>query len=137
MANKFNLTMIFYTQAIRLSDIERMDFFDNNTIKGCANLHVKADIGITVFPPTAKMLDTMSEVIQVCNRKLRKEEGYKFNLKPNAVYTLYKNRETEIREIKIWGYLNQGTGRFIEMFVTDRENNLISLDKTSIKVNVV
>ena len=55
----------------------------------------------------------------------------------NAIYTLYKNRETEIREIKIWGYLNQGTGRFIEMFVTDRENNLISLDKTSIKVNVV
>ena len=137
MANKFKLTMIFYTQAIRLSDIERMDFFDNNTIKGCANLHVKADIGITVFPPTAKMLDTMSEVIQVCNRRLRKEEGCKFNLKPNAIYTLYKNRETEIREIKIWGYLNQGTGRFIEMFVTDRENNLISLDKTSIKVNVV
>ena len=86
---------------------------------------------------TLKQKYKIEKKVREHHRKLRKEEGYKFNLKPNTIYTLYKNRETEIREIKIWGYLNQGTGRFIEMFVTDRENNLISLDKTSIKVNIV
>jgi hypothetical protein len=134
MVNRFNITMIFYTQSIKTSDVEKMDYWDNNCIKGCANLHVKVDVGLTVFPPTPKMLDTMSEVIQSHNRKLRKKEGISFNHNPNAIYTLYKNRITQIKEIKIWGYLDNGTGRFIEMFVTDRENNVIDLDKTKIKV---
>jgi len=134
IVNRFNITMIFYTQSIKTSDVEKMDYWDNNCIKGCANLHVKVDVGLTVFPPTPKMLDTMSEVIQSHNRKLRKKEGVSFNHNPNAIYTLYKNRITQIKEIKIWGYLDNGTGRFIEMFVTDRENNVIDLDKTKIKV---
>lgn len=136
IANKFKVTFIFYTQSINTELVEKMDYWNNATIKGCSNLHVKADVGLTVFTPTPKMLDTMEEIIQVYNRKLRKEEGCKFNVKPNAVYTLYKNRITKTKEIKIWGYLNNGTGRFTEMFVTDRENNLVTLDKTNIDVKI-
>ena len=133
IVNKFNITMVFYTQSINSSLIEKLDWYDNNTIKGCSNLHVKCDAGLTVFPPTAKMLDQMEEVIQVANRRLRKE-GHKGNYKPNAVYTLYKNRMTGYRNIRIWCYLDQGNGRIQELFVTDKENNIVDIDKTIIKV---
>lgn len=135
IANKFKLTFIFYTQSIRMSDIEKMDYYDNNCIKGCANLHVKCDAGWTVFPPTPKLLDSMEDVIQVYCRKLRNNGMKGFNHKPNVIYTLYKNRMSSIKEVKIWCYLNNGTGQLTELFITDKENNLIdNIDPISIKV---
>ena len=136
LANKFKITFIFYTQSVRTSEVEKLDFWNNNTIKSCASLHVKTDIALTSFPPTAKQLDKFSEIIQVSNRRLRKE-GYRGNYKPNIVYTLYKNRNSSVKDIKIFAYQNLGTGEFIDLFVVDRNDDLVDIDKINLKVNVV
>ena len=134
IANKFKITFIFYTQSINTGLVEKLDFWDNNCIKGCSNLHVKTDCAWTVYSPTPKMLDIMSDVIQVANRRLRKSGYGSFNYKPNVIYTIYKNRKSELKNFKIWCYLDNGTGELIELFCTDRENNVIDIDRTSIEV---
>ena len=73
------------------------------------------------------------EFAKLLTQALRKE-GYKGNYKPNAEYTLYKNRMTGYRNIRIWCYLDQGNGRIQELFVTDKENNIVDMDKTIIRV---
>lgn len=134
IVNKFKVTMIFYTQSINSSLVEKLDWWDNNTIKSCSNLHVKCDAGLTVFPPTPKMLDKMSDIIQVANRKLRKLGYGSCNYKPNAIYTLYKNRMTSYRNVRLWCYLDNGTGQLIELFATDREDNIVDIDRTIISI---
>ena len=88
----------------------------------------KVDVGITVFEPTKKELELLETMIRKVQR------GINTKLIPNACYTIYKNRGTKYKDFKIWGYNDLGTGRFIDMFVTDKYYNPVKLEKTFINL---
>ena len=48
----------------------------------------------------------------------------------------YNNRKREniFKDIKIFAYQNLGTGEFIDLFVVDRNDDLVNLDKTTLNV---
>lgn len=59
------------------------------------------------------------------------EDG--FMHKPNMVTHVYKNRRGRYKGVKIWSYVNLGTLRVEDLFMTDNNYNLIPVQKTHVK----
>ena len=126
MCNTFDITIFGYTQTT--DEARTMGYRDQRAVKGARSLPNKVDVGITVFEPTKKELELLETMIRKVQR------GINTKLIPNACYTIYKNRGTKYKDLKIWGYNDLGTGRFIDMFVTDKYYNPVKLEKTFINL---
>jgi replicative DNA helicase len=126
MCKNFDLTIFGYTQTT--DEARTMGYRDQRAVKGARSLPNKVDVGITVFEPTNKELELLESVIRKYQR------GFNNKIIPNTCYTIYKNRGGRYKDIKIWGVNDLGTGRFIDMFVTDKYYNPIEIEKTIIKM---
>ena len=126
ICNTFNITMFGYTQTT--DEAFSLGVRDQRAVKGARSLPNKADTGITVFEPTKKEMELLESLIHKYQR------GFNNRIEPNCCYTIYKNRGTKYKGVKIWGYNNLGTGRFTDMFVTDIYYNPIKIEKTIIQV---
>ena len=54
--------------------------------------------------------------------------------KPNFITDIYKNRRGKWTGIRIWRYIDLGTCRTYDCFVTDRQNNPLDFDQTKVQV---
>ena len=54
---------------------------------------------------------------------------------PNFITDIYKNRRGKWTGIRIWRYIDLGTCRTTDCFITDRQNNLIE-DFDNMKIQV-
>lgn len=126
MARRFDVAIIGYTQT---NNEARRDYTirDAGAIKGSTSLANKADLGITVFPPTKKELELVQPLID----KIR-VGMVRTNCVPNMVMTVYKNRGGRFKDVKIWFYVDLGTMEFIDLFVTDLNYAPVNIDKTEI-----
>jgi len=126
LATNYDITIFGFTQT---TDNARIDGVrDQRAVKGARSLPNKADVGITVFAPTKKEMDYIEPLIN-------KATGLNKTKKPNTCYTIYKNRFGKImEEVKIWSYQNLGNMKTIDMFCTNRDYELIPMEKTLINL---
>lgn len=98
---------------------------DQTIVRGSKAILDKADAGVIAMPPTTKELKKIEPILrQMVNKP-----------QPNLVYSLYKNRGGKVNKIKIWLYINYGTMRTHDLFVTDYEYRLKSdIEKTYIDI---
>ena len=102
---------------------------DETIVRGAKSIVDKADGALIAMPPTVKEI----ELIEPLMRK-----GFGNNIKPNLVYSLYKNRGGKLTKIKIWLYIDYDTMRVYDLFCTDYDYNLRKdIEKTYINMGAV
>ena len=121
ICKKYDLTMIAYTQTN--DEGRRQEARDQTAVKGGKSLPNKADFGITAFEPTKKELELLEPLIE---KNMTRGIGVKKI--PNICYTIYKNRHFPIKNIKIWGVQDLGTGRFTDCFCTDKYYKWVDIE---------
>lgn len=97
---------------------------DNSVKKGASNIQGskaiinKGDIGIVETTVSMSEIEKVQEIIN----------KYCGVLIPNRVSYIYKNRRSRYNEVKIWSYVDLGTLRRIDLFMTDSNDRYIPLE---------
>ena len=121
LANELN---IHISSATQLSgDWEEKEVKNQNLIRGSKAIADKADIGAITLP----LSPSEEELGSVIALKMG-------TYKPNFITDIYKNRRGKWTGIRIWRYIDLGTCRTYDCFITDRQNNPLDFDKTKVQV---
>lgn len=124
MARKFNISLESCTQVT--TDAKDDSNRDQSIVAGAKAILNKADGGLIAMPPSTKEMNKIEPILREMIGKP----------KPNLVYSVYKNRGGKCTKIKVWLYIDYGTMRTHDLFVTDYEYRLIKdIEKTYIDVN--
>ena len=121
IANELNIHISTATQLS--GDWEEKEVKNQNLIRGSKAIADKADIGAITLPVN----EAEKELGQVLALKLGTYE-------PNFITDIYKNRRGKWAGVRIWRYIDLGTCRTTDCFITDRKNNPISFDSNKIQV---
>ena len=123
-SREFDVSIDSYTQVT--GDFKNESNRDQTIVRGAKAIIDKCDGAIIAMPPSEKELKKIEPILRELFNKP----------KPNLVYSLYKNRGGKWNKIKIWLYIDYGTMRTHDLFVTDYEYKLIkNIEKTYINVN--
>ncbi|AZV43587.1 hypothetical protein BAOM_2978 [Peribacillus asahii] len=95
---------------------------DSTVLRGSKAIADKATRGIIALSPTSKDLKSIDPILK---------KG--FHPEPNVVYHIYKNRETEYKDCKLWLYIDYDTMRQEELFLTKNDYTLIDIKPTEIQ----
>jgi replicative DNA helicase len=98
---------------------------DSTFIRGGKSIIDKAD-GAMIILPISKMEKKDIEEIM--------KKGF-FN-KPNYVTHIFKNRGNRVDKAKVFSYIDMGNMRITDLFVTNTDNELITIKKLIIKPKV-
>jgi replicative DNA helicase len=85
---------------------EKKGLRDATLIQGSKAIINKADIGVIVLPVTKEEHEQLHEL------------SNKYNIKPNIVTDIHKVRRGSITKVKIWSYIDLGTCRIKDLFIT-------------------
>lgn len=131
LAKELDLVMIGMTQTNE--EARRNGIRDQGAIKGGKAIANKADAGWTIFELTPKemeLIEPYTKVVKFNKGKVRKGKNKdEKRLKPNVMYSVYKNRGGKFKKVKIFGWQDLGNCQFIDLFCTDWYYNPISIDK--------
>lgn len=97
---------------------------DETMLRGSKAMADRIDLGEISLPPTKADLKAVKGVVDALTIKLS----------PNLVRHVYKLRRGKLSKVRIWQYADLGTGRTIDLFVTDYDYNLIPVTATEIEV---
>ena len=122
MTRKYNISLDTCTQTT--GDLKDESNRDQTVVRGAKSIVDKTDAAMIATIPTPKELKMLEGLIK--NRF--------GNVTPNLCYSLYKNRGGKLNHIKIWMYIDYGTMRTQDLFVTDYEYREISVPKMYINV---
>ncbi len=122
MTKRFDVFIVGFTQTT--DEARRDGVRDQRAVKGARSLPNKADLGMVTFAPTRKEIELVEPLIN--------KVGLNKYLEPNVVYTVYKNRGGKIKSVKVWGYQDLGTMRYIDLFCTDEYYAPLNVDRTVI-----
>lgn len=116
---------IHITTATQLNgEYEEKEIKNENLIRGSKAVADKADIGAITLRTNAAEEDL--------GRAFAIQLGTPV---PNFITDIYKNRRGKWTGIRIWRYIDLGTCRTTDCFITDRQNNLIE-DFDNMKIQV-
>lgn len=121
MAEEFD---VFVMSGTQLNDeIKKVEFADESCLSASKAIKNKLDFGCISTYLKPKELKQIEPYLE--------KRGFN-NLKPNRVSHIYKARfgATGYDKIKVYHYVNLGTGKLIDMFATDENNNLLTIAKT-------
>lgn len=121
LANELNIHISTATQLS--GDWEEKEVKNQNLIRGSKAIADKADIGAITLP----LMPAEQELAQALSLKLQTVE-------PNFITDIYKNRRGKWTGIRIWRYIDLGTCRTIDCFVTDKRNEPIDFNSTKIQI---
>jgi replicative DNA helicase len=120
MRKRYNVYIQTATQVN--GDWKNSDNADSTVLRGSKAIADKATKGIIALTPTAKDLEAIEPILK---------KG--FYPEPNVVYHIYKNRETEYKDCKLWLHIDFDTMRQQELFLTKNNYELIQIKPTEIK----
>lgn len=127
LCRKFDISLDTSTQVT--GDFKNDSNRDQTIVRGAKSIIDKADGAYIAMPPSVKELKKVEPIL----RELLNCPT------PNLVYSIYKNRGGKWNSIKIWLYIDYGTMRTHDLFVTDYEYKIDSdkvrgLHKTYINI---
>ena len=94
---------------------------DQNCLRGSKAIADKIDIGVIGI----RLRNEEAEKIKESWERLKALDPIKFNIEPNIVMDIYKNRRGEMNSVKIFRYFDYGTCHCKDYFVTDGNYNAI------------
>lgn len=122
VSRKYGVNLLSGTQLN--SRATELGYVDESCLMGGRGICRKVDFCVIMMPPTKKELE-MTELL--CAKR-----GFKA-IKPNAVMHIVKGRASKYpRNIKVFQYINLATGRTIDLYCTDKENNPIRVEEMEI-----
>lgn len=114
LTRKYNISLDTCTQTT--GDLKDESNRDQTVVRGAKSIVDKTDAAMIATIPTPKELKMLEGLVK--NRF--------GNVQPNLCYSLYKNRGGKLNHIKIWMYIDYGTMRTQDLFVTDYEYRELS-----------
>ena len=122
LANELDIHISTATQLN--GEYEEKEIKNENLIRGSKAVADKADIGAITL--------RVNQAEEELGRALAIKLG---TLEPNFITDIYKNRRGKWSGIRIWRYIDLGTCRITDCFVTDRRNEIIdNFDNLKIQV---
>lgn len=121
LAVELNVFVMTATQVNANADDNEKIRNESSLAGGRATIN-KADVGVIMARPTKQELDYLQEVHLITS------------IIPNVVTDVYKVRSGEWTQVRIWSYIDLGTLRKIDLFVTDARFQVINITKYSSKM---
>lgn len=100
---------------------DNKDVRNEATLAGSRAIINKADFGCVMARPTKEELVAISDLCETEKIKWEAEHIEPFQM-PNCVTDIYKNRGGADTQMRIWSYLDLGTMKRHDYFVTDSRN---------------
>lgn len=97
---------------------------DETMLRGAKNLADRIDLGEISLPPSQADLKAVDGIIR---KQINKPI-------PNMVRHIYKLRRGKLSKIRIWQYIDLGTSRSEDLFVTNYDYKLIPVKATEIEL---
>lgn len=122
---RFDISLDTGTQVS--GDFKNIDNRDQTIVRGSKAIIDKADGASIAMPPTESELKKVEDI-------LRNLVGMP---EPNLTISVYKNRGGKWNKVKVWLYIDYGTMRVYDLFVTDekyRVDTVKNLKKTYINI---
>ena len=112
---------------------DNMEYPTEAVLAGGKSQVRKTDGTMCMLPPSKKELNQLENAIIQWNKKHNKV-AFGQQIKPNNVIHIIKGRGSKYpKNIKVFQYMDLGTGRTTDMFCTDKFNNLINVDRLVIE----
>lgn len=96
---------------------------DETLLRGSKAIADRIDLGEITLPPTKTELDGIKDVL---SKRINCPQ-------PNLVHHIYKVRRGKLTRIRIWQHADLGNCRTEDLFVTNNDNVLISVDATKVE----
>lgn len=127
IANKHD---IFLMSATQLNDSwkeasKNGEDIDYTVVRGSKAIVDKVDLFCVMLPISKKEQKETDEISRSVNTFP--------NIAPNTVTHISKNRGNRYDNIKIFSYIDLGTVRVTDLFITDNDNKLVTINKITIK----
>lgn len=123
LANKYDVYIVSATQLNRMA--KEHENRDTTSLRGGSATADKVDHGVMVFRCTQKDLDNLKHVL---------DKGFN-SKKPNFCHYVYKNRGGSKVGCIIWTKYHGGVIREEELFVTDLDFNLMTVENLQVTVD--
>lgn len=123
LANQYNIHIDSSTQAN--DDWKNQKNPDQSVIRGAKAIADKVDIGYVMLEPTERDKEAIHAIMA--------SNGMAFAKEPNMVYHIYKVRRGKINHVKLFLYFDFATLRTTDLFVTDRDYNLVNVDNVNVE----
>lgn len=120
LCNKLNIH--FNTSSQLNGEWKNAKDADQNLLRGAKALADKLDVGVINLPVTKKDLEMLQPILS---------KG--FYKEPNYVYHIYKVRRGKFNKVKLWLYVDLGTCRTYDLFLTNNDYEIIPIESTSIE----
>jgi len=117
LTRKYDICLDTGTQVS--GDFKNTENRDSTIVRGSKAIIDKADSAFIAMPPSQTELKKVEDIIRTiigCPT-------------PNLVLSLYKNRGGKWSNIKVWLYIDYGTMRITDLFVTDYNYHIDNVDK--------
>ena len=103
----------------------------SNMLRGASSIADKIDLGEILMPLNDNdktMLDSLTRAFSAQNP---------YNLKPNMIRAIYKNRRGRYKDVKVWCHADLGTCRYYPLFVTTNDYELLDVMEYDIDVEKI
>lgn len=129
-AEKYNVGI---ATMIQLNGKEKeVEVVDEGCLFGSKSVKTKLDNGSIFMSPRKKELKQVETLIDKWN--FENNKGFNHKIIPNGVSHCFKTRYSRYgQNIKIWHYLDKGTGKMTDMFATTADNMYIDIPKLYIE----
>lgn len=123
LAKDYNIFISSSTQ-LNSEGMNKAGFKDEKCLRGAKSLADKLDVGCCVSRVIDEEYNSMSAILRqagldgtISNQSLKR--------KPNLIFDIYKNRRGKFRGIRIWSYVDLGTGEREDLYMTNQDNTPI------------
>ena len=123
LANELDIHISTATQ-VNSASYEDREVKNEAMIRGAKSVADKADIAYITTPIVKEQEKALAKSLAVQQR----------TPEPNQIIDLYKNRRGKWRSVRLWRYVDLGTCRSRDCFVTDLGNNPLDITVAKIKV---
>ena len=112
---------------------DNMEYPTEAVLAGGKSQVRKTDGTMCMLSPSKKELNQLENAIAQWNKKHNKI-AFGQQIRPNNVIHIIKGRGSKYpKNIKVFQYMDLGTGRTTDLFCTDKFNNLIQVDRLTIE----
>lgn len=91
---------------------------DETLLRGSKAMADRIDMGEITLPPSSTELDSIKSIMSHLVNKPT----------PNMIHHIYKLRRGKLSKIRIWQYVDLGTCRSVDLFVTNNDNELLNIN---------
>jgi len=115
------LDVFIYSATQVNGEIKHVKTADEAVLRGAKSIADKIDIGLIAMQVTKADLESLANILPA------------FSVLPNLVYNIYKVRKGRFVRVKLWCYIDLGTCRTKDLFLTNNDYEVIDIEATTVE----